>query len=271
MSDNTTITPGSGATVAADNIGGALFQRVKLGIGADGSASDAVGGAGAVSAAVQRVTLASDDPAVTDLAAIEALLTGIDADTDAIKTAVQLIDNAIAGSEMQVDIVSGTLALSGEDHIGQLGGHVAVVKPTVTIDTAAYAAGDSLAGEITLTNAARTSGGSGVVTDIVLFDDDGEGASLTILLFDADPAATAIANGAFAWGAGDMARLIGIVPVATGDWITVNANKICHKSGLGIAFKAVGSANLYAHILINEIKTFTATTDIGMAVKCIQD
>ena len=46
---------------------------------------------------------------VVDLAAIEALLTTIDADTahlENIRTAVQLIDNAIDGSEMQVDIVS---------------------------------------------------------------------------------------------------------------------------------------------------------------------
>lgn len=71
MSDNTTITPGSGATVAADNIGGALHQRVKVTLGADGSATDALGGAGAVAAGVQRTTLASDDPAVTSLAVMD--------------------------------------------------------------------------------------------------------------------------------------------------------------------------------------------------------
>ena len=52
MVDNIEITPGTGSTVAADDIAGVLHQRVKLSIGADGSASDAVGGAGAVSAAV---------------------------------------------------------------------------------------------------------------------------------------------------------------------------------------------------------------------------
>ena len=36
MADNVTITPGSGATVAADEIGGVLYQRVKLIEGADG-------------------------------------------------------------------------------------------------------------------------------------------------------------------------------------------------------------------------------------------
>lgn len=69
-----------------------------------------VGGAGAVAAGVQRVTLASDDPAVVDLAAIEVLLGTIDADTSKITecntgavvvasgtiTAVTSITNAVA-------------------------------------------------------------------------------------------------------------------------------------------------------------------------------
>lgn len=41
MADNVGYTPGSGATVAADEIGGVLFQRVKLTHGEDGSAIDA--------------------------------------------------------------------------------------------------------------------------------------------------------------------------------------------------------------------------------------
>ncbi len=51
MADNVGYTPGVGATVAADDIGGVLFQRLKLSLGGDGvnqgdvqgSASDPVG------------------------------------------------------------------------------------------------------------------------------------------------------------------------------------------------------------------------------------
>jgi len=118
MADNVAITAGSGTTIATDDIGGVQYQRAKLSLGADGTAVDAVAGAGAVGTGVQRVTLASDDPAVTDLAAIEVLLTGMDADTDAIKTAVETIDNAIAGTEMQVDIVAELPA--GTNAIGKL-------------------------------------------------------------------------------------------------------------------------------------------------------
>ena len=41
MSDNIGYTPGSGAIVAADNVGGNLHQRVKISVGADGVAADA--------------------------------------------------------------------------------------------------------------------------------------------------------------------------------------------------------------------------------------
>jgi hypothetical protein len=40
MADNLAYTPGSGATVATDDIGGAHYQRIKLAAGADGTAVD---------------------------------------------------------------------------------------------------------------------------------------------------------------------------------------------------------------------------------------
>lgn len=40
MADDVAITPGSGATVAADDVGGVLYQRVKVNFGDDGSRVD---------------------------------------------------------------------------------------------------------------------------------------------------------------------------------------------------------------------------------------
>jgi hypothetical protein len=105
MADNVEAASGSGGpTFATDDIGpGVHYPRGKLSLGADGSATDAVGGAGAVSAAVQRVTLASDDPAVTSL---------------------QLIDNVGAGTEsgvLRVTIATdSTGVLSVDDNGGSL-------------------------------------------------------------------------------------------------------------------------------------------------------
>jgi hypothetical protein len=72
-----------------------------------------------------------------------AILTTIDADTGAIKTAVEVIDNAIAGNEMQVDIVSGTLTgITNDVSIDDGGNSITVdgtvgVSGTVTVDLGA--------------------------------------------------------------------------------------------------------------------------------------
>lgn len=67
MADNIAVTAGSGTTIAADDIGGVLHQRVKLSQGADGSATDVS------SAAPLNVTLANTGanatPLVVDLGA----------------------------------------------------------------------------------------------------------------------------------------------------------------------------------------------------------
>ncbi len=81
MADNVAITAGAGVSIAADDVSSVFFQKVKLDLGTDGVSAPALAGAGAVATGVQRITLASDDPAVVDLAAIEALLITIDADT----------------------------------------------------------------------------------------------------------------------------------------------------------------------------------------------
>lgn len=124
MADNFAFTEGAGKTGAADDISGVLFAKIKLDFGTDGVSAPALAGTGIMATGVQRVTLATDDPAVVDLAAIEVLLGTIDADTGAVKTAVELIDNAISGSEMQVDVVAALPA--GTNAIGKLAANTGV-------------------------------------------------------------------------------------------------------------------------------------------------
>ena len=80
-----------------------------LNVNANIAGTDFVGGAGAVAGGVQRVTLASDDPAVVDLAAMEVLLTGIDADTDAIKTDAAAIEALITSTNSKIDTFDAVL------------------------------------------------------------------------------------------------------------------------------------------------------------------
>lgn len=94
-------------------------------------------GAGAVGASTPRVTLASDDPAVV---------------------ALQILDNAISGNEMQVDVVGALPA--GTNNIGD-------------VDVLSVAAGANLIGDVGISGA-RTSGGTTIFRSIDLDETEEE-------------------------------------------------------------------------------------------------
>jgi hypothetical protein len=106
-----------------------------------------------VDAAASEVLLGTIDAdtgaMVTDLAAIEVLLGTIDADTGAIKTAVEVIDNAISGSEMQVDVVAALPA--GTNAIGKLAANSGV--DIGDVDILSIAAGDNNIGNVDIASA----------------------------------------------------------------------------------------------------------------------
>lgn len=168
MSDNMNVTPGTGAVIAADDIGGVLHQRVKMSLGADGVATDALGGAGAVAAGVQRMTLANDDPSVASLAVID--------DWD-------------------------------NNDAAKVVGAAAIVSANFTrpADATAYASGDLVANNVTAGSvaalswsAARYSGGSAVVRRARLKKSGTSvtNASFRLHLYGSDPAAASgISNG----------------------------------------------------------------------------
>ena len=80
MADNTTITPGTGLTVATDDVAGVHYQRVKLDLGADGLANP-------VSAAVDTAAGATDPVFVAGVVRDDALaaLTPVDGDYTALR------------------------------------------------------------------------------------------------------------------------------------------------------------------------------------------
>lgn len=66
MADNVGITPGSGATAAADDISGVLYQRVKLTLGADGVSNGDVSSSNPIPATLTNVTESSPLPVRLD-------------------------------------------------------------------------------------------------------------------------------------------------------------------------------------------------------------
>jgi hypothetical protein len=136
MADNTVVSAavGVGATIAADDIGGVLYPRSKISLGADGTAVDAGAGAGAVGTDTQRVTLGSDDPAVVSL---------------------QLIDNAISGAGFNVTQFAGAAVPIGA------GLEATAVRVTVATDSTGVVSVDDNGGSLTIDNAQLSVVGTG--------------------------------------------------------------------------------------------------------------
>lgn len=105
MADNIGYTPGTGATVAADEIDGVLHQRVKLGIGDDGVAVD-------VSAAnPMPVTLTQGEV----VEALEAMRMAVQSLT---RSVGQAMPDVAGRLRVVVDAISGALTLATITTVG---------------------------------------------------------------------------------------------------------------------------------------------------------
>ncbi len=167
MADNVAITAGTGTSVATDDVAGVHYQRVKISDGTDGAttpldivAEDAAhssGDTGIIAMAVRQDTaaaLATTDadytPLITDA---NGRLHVLDQNSAAIKTAVEALDNAISGSEMQVDVVGALPA--GNNNIGDVDvASIAAGDNNIgNVDIASIAAGDNNIGNVDIASA----------------------------------------------------------------------------------------------------------------------
>jgi hypothetical protein len=205
MADNVAITAGSGTSIAADDIASVFHQRVKISLGADGSATDALGGAGAVASGVQRVTLASDDPAVTALAALQA-------------TGWQSI--------VSITRPADTTAYAANDALSD-----STSSPT--------------SGGFTVSGAARASGGYGVIEKITAFstNDPATLAQIEVWLFD-QSVTNVNDNSAFALTDGDGVNYVAHVPLAFITTVAGSGTNSVAVADVWIPYKCSGSANL---------------------------
>jgi hypothetical protein len=110
MADNVDITPGTGKTVAADEIAGVFHQRVKLSIGADGEAVDLDHGQAAMAASLP-VVLASDHGDVKITLDGEAVVLGAGA---------AAIGKLAANSGVDIGDVDVTSIAAGDNNIGNV-------------------------------------------------------------------------------------------------------------------------------------------------------
>tara|TARA_Y100000310_G_scaffold202967_1_gene203212 strand:+ start:2661 stop:4019 length:1359 start_codon:yes stop_codon:yes gene_type:complete len=211
-------------------------------------------------AAATPVTLATDD---TQLGAV-----GAAADVDGnlhgqqryIGEALDTLETTANAIQVAVELLSNAV------------GQKRTVSVSLTVDTDAYTVNDIVGGKLTLTSAARTSGGAGVILGVALVDMSMQDAEYDIIIFEQDPT-----NGTYTDDAAidvddtDADFLVGVITVSPGHYTDFTDNSVATVNNVNLPFTAVGSANLYAVAVTRGTPTYAAATDLQLRFKIAQD
>lgn len=154
--------------------------------------------------------------------------------------------------------------------LGNVGGFTALSSSTITTSASPdYSSGDNVGGIITLTLSSRSSGGTGVISDLVIWDKDAQVPDLVIDYYDASPAGTYTDNSAQVM-AGDHGVWLGRVKIYAADWETTGAISTV-SIPVAIAFKTVGGTSLYFTIKTKSAINASSTSEFVVKHKLLQD
>jgi hypothetical protein len=206
-----------------------------------------------VSSAAIPVT--DNDGALTVDGTVTANLSATDnAVLDAIQTAVELIDNAISGTEMQVDVAS---IAAGENHVGQVGMDDDCITITCSLDTNAYADGDVLFATQEIAGAVRNNGDSCILQSVHVVDIDDQGIEMDLIFFNA---ATALGTENAAPDIDDTEVLTTLGSVNVDTYLDLGANQIATVDGIGLVLEAgAATTSLYVAGITRGTPTHSAS------------
>lgn len=153
---------------------------------------------------------------------------------------------------------------SAHEQLIVAGKHVLRLQLTPTINTSAYTAGDELGTLMTLTGAARYTGGGGIVRSIVILDKTQAQRSAIDVAFFNQSISVAGNNSPFAPSDATMLNFLGLVAVATGDYNTAWAGTPTNSAATKLVeFPYVCAAtDLFALLVVRGTPTYTGATDI---------
>lgn len=188
---------------------------------------------------------------------------------------------------------TATADLAGRDLGGSTGGAAYVdvrtyrqwftVTPTIS-SSPAYTSGDCLGGLNTISNAARLSGGGGIITGIKLLDKTQAQRSAMTLLFFNQSVTSAGDNSPAAFSDADMANCVAMVEILTGDyntaWAGTPLNSVAYLPNsstrtfpldMAIPYYCSGGTSLYMQAVVRGTPTYTTSSDLVFIVSTVLD
>ena len=170
---------------------------------------------------------------------------------------VKLVDNGDSTYSISMAASAGSIS----------DGATVAVIPTISA-AGLYAAGDAVGGLLTFANAARATGGGGVLKNVIIIDDDGEDAVLELWLFKVT--FTAIAdNLAWAPSEADLENCIGVISTNDGTWYAAGTPSVCHIEP-AMRYDLTGTS-LFGQLVTRSAPTYTAADDLTVKVCLLQD
>jgi hypothetical protein len=249
MADNFPQTPGSGRNVASD-------QVTYSGDTADVQLVRVVNTTG-----VEGSRVVTDKPVFQTEDAAH-----VDGDLGVLMMGVR---NHFTGSTTDGDYSAISVGPNGD--LNTLGrrdqARIAVSTATgqITIATTAYTAGDQLGPLFTLANAARVTGGGGVITGVRLLDAGDVIGSCDVVFFDSTVSSLAGDNAAFAISDADALKVVGLVQLAGA--YDLGNNRIAQAFNLAVPYTLSGGTSLFAVLITRTANAiFAAATDIQLVV-----
>ena len=177
------------------------------------------------------------------------------------------VTGPLTNTELRLTAVPVSIPAS-ELHIGQVGGEGITISQTPTVTAGAYSANDAVGGLLTFANAARVSGGGGVIKNIILIDDAGTDVALELWLFRETFTAMAD-NAAWAPSEADLRKLVGIVYSSNGAWAAAGTPSV-NDIEVSKRYDLTGTS-LFGQLVNRGTPTFSNTDDVTVIVAFLQD
>ncbi len=155
-----------------------------------------------------------------------------------------------------------------------IGGKSDLIKIDVTTTNTAYSIGDCVGGVLTLTGVDACNK-TAIIQNLIVKDAKNQSGEFNLLIYDKHPVdvggATCTDNAAFAVG-NSLPYLIGVIPVASSDYITADSKNIATINNLGRVVKMIEPENLYLVLVAVNTPDYTATTtDLTLIVTLLKD
>jgi hypothetical protein len=180
------------------------------------------------------------------------------------------VQGIAGGTAQPVSLATLPALVASTANIGNVGGKTAKIATALTVTaSSAYTTGNVVGGKITFSSALLTAG-SGVLESISLRSKSVQTATFTLFLFDSNPTNTTWTDKtAPSINVNDIPFLVGAFQLSSFS-SGLGTHTIYMLNGISQTL-AAGATTLYGILIVTGTPTFTATTDLTLALGILQD